>query len=108
MTSSLVELPLRQYLRVQGLPHDFPHVARESVMESTDQNVTNDSHVEGTALVEVREEFTTYDNPLVEQPPRTDTTFNFPTEGQPGASYWVINHSSNDTIGVELGPNDPF
>ena len=43
-------------------------------MEATNQGVTVDSHVEGNLVVEVREEFTTYDNPLVEQPPTAGTT----------------------------------
>ena len=55
-------------------------------MEAIDQGVTADSHVEGNPVVEVGEEFTTYDNPLVEQPPTTDMTFDFPMEGQVGSS----------------------
>ena len=43
-------------------------------MESTEQGATTDSHVEGNPVVEDGEEFTTYDNPLVEQPPTAGTT----------------------------------
>ena len=55
VTNSLVELPLRQYRRVQGLPLDFPPIAGESAMESIDQNVMADSHMEGNLVVEVGE-----------------------------------------------------
>ena len=55
-------------------------------MEATDQGATTDSHVEENPTLEVGEEFTTYDNPLVKQPPTADTAFHFPMEGHVGSS----------------------
>ena len=66
MTNNLAEFPLRRSIRVRGFPPDLPPIAGESPMESTDQGATVDSHVEENPVVEVGEEFTTYDNPLVE------------------------------------------
>ena len=77
-------------------------------MEPAYQYVTADSHVEGNPVVEVGEEFTYYDNPLVQQPPMADTTFHFLMKGQPGSLDWVFNHPSDDTIGIEFGTNSPF
>ena len=54
-------------------------------MESIDQGVAFDSHIKENIAMEVGEEFTTYDNPLVEQPPTADTAFNFPMEGDFGS-----------------------
>ena len=65
-------------------------------MEATNQGVVVDSHVEENPVVEVGEEFTTYDNPLVEQPPMADTSFHFPMEGHVGSSNW-IDFLSDDT-----------
>ena len=76
-------------------------------MESTNQGVAVDSHVEEILAVEVGEEFTTYDNPLVEQPPMDDTTFHFPMEGHVSLSNWV-DSPSNDTKETEYGVNSPF
>ena len=64
MTNSLVELPLRRYQRVQGLPSDLPPIVGEIPMEPIDQGTTTDSHEEGNPVAEVGEEFTMYDNPL--------------------------------------------
>ena len=50
-------------------------------MESTDQGDATGSHVEGSPVVEGGEQFTSYDNPLVEQPPMAETAFHFPMEG---------------------------
>ena len=66
-------------------------------MESTYQGATTNYHVEGNPVVEVREEFTTYDNPLVKQPPMVDTSFDFPMEGHFGSSNWVIDFPFDDT-----------
>ena len=68
-------------------------------MEAIDQGLVVDSHVEENPAVEVGEEFTTYDNPLVEQPPMADTTYHFPMEGHVGSSNWV-DHPSDDTKGT--------
>ena len=77
-------------------------------MEATDQGVKADSHVEGNPVVEVREELTTYDNPLVKKLPMADNTFHFPMEGHLGSSNWVVNHPSDDTEGTKYGPSAPF
>ena len=66
-------------------------------MEATDQGVVTDSHVEGIPIVEGGEQFTTYTNPLVEQPPAVETTFHFPMEG----------HADSPTE-TEYVPNAPF
>ena len=50
-------------------------------MEATDQGAATDCHVEGSPVVESGEQFTTYTNPLIEQPPMGETTFHFPMEG---------------------------
>ena len=68
-------------------------------MESIDQLATADSHMEENPTLEVGEEFTTYDNPLIEQPPTANTSFHFPMEGHVGSSNWV-DHSSNDIEGT--------
>ena len=65
MTINLVEFPLKRSKIVQGFPLDIPPIVRETPMEATDQGATVDSHVEENPAVEVGEEFTTYDNPLV-------------------------------------------
>ena len=77
-------------------------------METIDQGATTDSHVEGNLVVEVGEEFSRYDNPLVEMSPMTDTTFHFLMEGYVGSSNWVINHPFDDIEGTKYVPNAPF
>ena len=55
---------MRRSRRVQGLPPEFTPIV--------------DSHVEGNPIVQVEEEFTSYDNPLtIQQPTADDTTFHF-------------------------------
>ena len=66
-----------------------------------------DVHSETTPTTETREEFTTYDNPLVEQPPTIDTTFHFPMEGHVSSSNWV-DIPSDDTEGLEVWPSCSF
>ena len=68
-------------------------------MEATNKGVTVDSHVQENPIVEVGEEFTTYENSLVEQPPTVVATFHFPMEIHVGSSNWV-DHRSNDTEGT--------
>ena len=55
VTSSMVELPLRQYRRFQGFPPKFPLLVGEDEIEAIDQNVMVYSHVEGNPVVEVGE-----------------------------------------------------
>ena len=64
--------------------------------------------METTPATEPREEFSVSDNPLVQLTPEANTSFHFPTEGQPGSSDWIGNHPLDETIGVEYGPNDPL
>ena len=77
-------------------------------MEAIDQGAMTNSHVEGNPVVEVGEEFTTYDNPLVKQPPTADTTFHFSMEGHVGSSNWVFDCPYDDTEGKKYCPNAPF
>ena len=86
MTNNLAKFPLRSSIIVQGLPPDLPPIAGEIPMEAINQGVAVDSHVEENLAMEVGGEFTTYDNPLVKQPPMFDTSFNFPMEGHVGSS----------------------
>ena len=95
----MVEFLLIRSRRVQILPSEIPPVIREIPMEARDQGATTDSQVEGNPIMEDGEEFTTYDNPLVEQPPMTNTAFHFQMEGHVGSSNWV-NHPSDDTEGT--------
>ena len=53
--------------------------------------------------MKVGEEFTMYDNPLVEQPPMDDTVFYFLMECHVGSSNWV-DRSSEDTEGDIIWP----
>ena len=108
MTNILAELPLIRSRRVQVLPPKFHPIVGERIVEATDQDVTVDSHVEGNLFVEYVKEFTSYNNPLVEQPHATHTTFHFPMEGRAASSNWVFNHPSDHIVGVEFGPNYPF
>ena len=55
--------------------------------------------MEEDPTVEVGEEFTTYDNPLVEQPPMVDTAFHFPMEGHFGSSN-CVDRPFDDTEGT--------
>ena len=63
MTNNIDEFPLIQSLSVQGLTPKFPPIIGEILMESTDQGVIVDSHVDGNPIEEAGEEFTSYDNP---------------------------------------------
>ena len=99
---------MRRSRRVQGLPRDLPPIAGDILIEAVDQGAATDSHVEGNPTVEVGEEFTTYDNPLVKQPPMADTSFNFPMEGHVGSSNWVVDRPSDDTKGTKYVLNAPF
>ena len=66
-------------------------------MEATDQGATNNSHVEEDIVVEIGEQFTSYTNPLAQQPLVSDTSFYGPVEGR------VDNHVHSD-----YGPDAPF
>ena len=76
-------------------------------MEATNQGVAVDSHVEENLAMEVGEEFTTYDNPFVEQPPTANIAFHFPIEGHVCSLNWV-DRLSDDTEGTKYGPNSSF
>ena len=75
--------------------------------ETMEQLDSVDSHVEDVPVTRTREDFSTYDNPLVQWPPTTDSTFHFPM-GQSGSSDWVFNHSLDYTVGAKFSPNAPF
>ena len=66
-------------------------------MEATNKGDATDSHVEGSLVVESREQFTAYVNPLVQQPPTADTSFHSPMEGR-----------TDSPVETEYGPNAPF
>ena len=67
-------------------------------MESIDQGaVATDSHVEGIQVVESEEQFITYINPLVQQPPMADTSIHSPMEGR-----------TDSLVETEYGHNAPF
>ena len=48
--------------------------------ETMDRETSVDSHVQYVSVTQTREEFSTYDNPLVEHPSTADSTFHFPME----------------------------
>ena len=66
-------------------------------MESIDQGVATESHVEGITVVESGEQFTSYVNPLVQHPPTADTSFHSSMEGR-----------TDSPFENEYGPNAPF
>ena len=66
-------------------------------MEDTYQGATIDSLVEGRIIVERREQFTAYVNPLVQQPPTDDTSFQSLMEGH-----------ADSPVETEYGHNAPF
>ena len=51
-------------------------------MESIDQGATTSSHEEENIVVESGDEFTSYINPLAQQPPMVDTSFHPHMEGR--------------------------
>ena len=62
--------------------------------------------IETTSDTKTREYFSVYNNPLVQLPHATNTTFHFQMEGQPGAQDWVFTHPSD--VASEFGPTTPF
>ena len=67
-------------------------------MEATGQGAATTSHVEENIVVESGDQFTSYTNPLAQQPPVGDTSFHGPVEGRvdspvrpdycPEAPFW--------------------
>ena len=53
--------------RLQGLPPNSPPFVEGNEGETMDQPTSIDSHVEGVLVTETREEFSSYDNPLLVQ-----------------------------------------
>ena len=84
---------------MQGLPADSPLAVEGNEGETMEQLVSTNSHVEDVPVTGTREELSTFDNPLVQQPPTVDSTFHFPTEGQLGSSDCIFNHPFHDTVG---------
>ena len=64
--------------------------------------------METNPATEPREEFSFYDNPLVQLTLEVNTSFHFPTEGRPRSSEWIGNHPPDETTGEKYGPNAPF
>ena len=69
---------------------------------------STDAHIENTLATETREDWSIYNNPLVQMPLADDPPFLFLMEGQAGSSNWMFNHPPDETIEVEYGPNSPF
>ena len=67
-----------------------------------------DASIETTLATRPREEFSIYNNPLVQLSPTTNTTFHFPMEGQPDSSDWIVGHPPDETTETKYGPNAPF
>ena len=67
-------------------------------MEAIDQGATTSSQEEENIVVESGDQFTSYINPLAQQPPMADTSFHLHMEGRidspippkygPDASFW--------------------
>ena len=57
-----------------------------------------DARIETTSGARTREEFSVYNNPLVQLSPTTDTTFHFSMEGQLGSSEWIGGHPLDESI----------
>ena len=66
-------------------------------MEATDQGAATNSHVAGSPVMDSRENFTTYVNPLVQERPTNDTSFHSPIEGH-----------IDSLVETEYGPNALF
>ena len=81
---------MRHSCRLQGLPPDSPPAMEGNRGETMDRLASVDSHVEDVPITKTREEFSAYDNPLVQLPPTTDSTFHFPMEGRPSSSDWFL------------------
>jgi len=64
-------------------------------MEAIDQGVATNSHVEGSPVVESKEYFNAYVDPLVQQPPMDDISFHAPMEDRVDSP-------------TKYGPNTPF
>ena len=94
---NLSEFQLRRSGRNQGLPPEFTPAIGEGLMEATYQGAATNSHVGGIPVVESGEKFTSYINPLAQQPPMADTSFHPPMEGH-----------TNSPDALEYGPDAPF
>ena len=66
---------------MQGLPPDFPPITGEGTMEATGQGAATTSQVEENIVVESGDQFTSYTNPLAQQPPIADISFHLHVEG---------------------------
>ena len=66
-------------------------------MEAIDQGATTSSHEEENIVVESGEQFTSYINPLVQQPPLANTSFHLHMEG-----------CTNNPDAPEYGSDAPF
>ena len=66
-------------------------------MEATIQGDATTSQVEENVVVESGDQFTSYTNPLAQQPPVGDTSFHGPVEGR-----------VDSLVHLDYGPDDPF
>ena len=66
-------------------------------MESIDQGAATTSHEEENIVVESGDQFTSYINSLVQQPPMADASFHPHMEGR-----------TDNPIPLEYGPDAPF
>ena len=64
------------------MPPDFPPVMGEGRMEAIDQGDSTSSHEEEIIVLESADQFTSYINPLAQQPPMDDTSFHPHMEGR--------------------------
>ena len=66
-------------------------------MEAPDQGAATTSHVQEDIVVGSGDQFTSYKNPLAQQPPVGDTSFHGPLEGR-----------VDSPVCPDYGPDDPF
>ena len=66
-------------------------------MEAIDQGAATTSHEEENIVVQRGDQFTSYNNPLIQHPPMADTSFHPLMEGR-----------TDSHVPPEYGPDDPF
>ena len=66
-------------------------------MEAIDQGAATSSHEEENIVVESEDQFSSYVNPLAQQPPMADTSFHPHMEGH-----------TDSPVAPEYGPDAPF
>ena len=66
--------------RLQGLPPESPPAMEGQEGVTMERPASAEVHMETTLATEPREEFSVYNNPLVQLTPEANTSFHFPTE----------------------------